>query len=110
MQHDQAIREIEGALRRRVAVDVSVQIGARQRHDDRPLVVLLARDPHGLGAPPRVERDQDVVAPRAELRRDERGVPQLPQDALPAEGGDAVAEPRSRRRRADQSDTHDAAV
>jgi hypothetical protein len=34
----------------------------------------------------------------------------VPQDALPAEGGDAVAEPRSRRRRADQSDAHDAAV
>jgi hypothetical protein len=83
LQRDEAIgtsERMQGG--RRIAIDIVVDIGAAQSHDQRPIRIALAKIADADGAAPRVERDHQIhcrsvvtagnVNPMAELAQDSR--------------------------------------
>lgn len=110
MQHKEAIGELQRAARAEVCADVAIQIRTRQRDDDGALGVRGARPADGVGGAARVEGDEDVVRDAGDAGADARVVPEVGEDAAPAHRGDAVAEARARRERADDGDAHGAGL
>ena len=61
LQRDQAVGARERMQsRRRIAIDVVVDVGAAQRDDKRPIRITLAKIADAVGAAPRVERNHQI--------------------------------------------------
>ena len=94
LERDQAIGACERVQsRRRIAVDVVIDVGATQSDDQRPIRVMLAKIPDAVGAAPCVQRDHQIrrrsLVPVGDLNL----MAEFPQDPRPACGRGPIPGP-----------------
>ncbi len=99
--------QLEGLVDLRGSTEVSVDVGAGERHEQRSRRALGAELPDGGVALARVQRHERVAVAAAPVLFDEQLVPELAQPVGPALRRDAIAAERVRRRGRDEGDLHE---
>src|SRR5262249_6161448 len=90
-----------------VRMDLLIEVCPGQCDDDRTFWPGTAEGFHSAKAAPAMQCDEDVAVFTCILLADDDAVSELSQQAGPAQRGDAVALPRTRRSRRDNADLHD---
>jgi hypothetical protein len=92
LQCDEPIGVRERAqCRLRIAIDVVVDIGSAQAHDQRPVGVKLAKDADAVCTAPRVKRNHQICGDSVVAIGDVDAMPELAQDSRPAHARRRVA-------------------
>src|SRR5262249_26869747 len=94
LQRDESVGAGERAQdRARIAIDVVIDVGAAQTHDQRPVGITFAEGADAVGAAPRVESNHQVCGGSVVARYDVNAMSELAQDPRPAQARCLVSRP-----------------
>jgi hypothetical protein len=94
LQRDEPIGACERTQGRRwIAIDIVVDVGAAQTHDQRSIGVKLAKVPDAVRAAPRVKRNHQVCGGSIVSAGNVNSMAKLAQDPHPAHAGGLISGP-----------------
>src|SRR5260370_27702 len=110
LQDDQAIRQLKGLLCPLAGVDIAIEVGPGQGHNQRSGRIKAAIIDNRLVAAPRMQGDAQIARRAVILLADRQLMPETPEDAGPADRRHAVALARVWRGRTTPEKPHEAVI